>query len=108
MKIQFNSIDDFIEDLRVDREKIERGIVRVNFLTKPLNSTPNVRRQFLIAQCIISGHVVALERYLGDIWGIGETDEKTHEKGDELRAALINKLRGMGLEIRGGMIEETA
>ncbi len=108
MRIKFNCIEDFIHELDKDKDKIERGIVRVNNIISASGFSPAVWNMFVAAECIIGGHVVEYRESCGNLWGHGtETDEKTREKNKELRERLDAALFGLGItDIRGGTIEE--
>ncbi len=117
MKIKFSNLKDFIEELEKDKDKIERGIVRVNTATQASKMSLAVHLAYVLAECIIvdfiapgiiSSHIIEYREYCGDLWGKGfESDEKTKNKVKELRSQLDAELARLGItDIRGGTIEE--
>ena len=107
MRIKFSNLVDFIAELEKDKDKIERGIVRVNFERRATKFSPNVSTVFLVAECIIAGHILALRVYCGDLWGIGGTDEETKLKYSDKHRILEAELTRLGItDIRGGAIED--
>ncbi len=108
MKIKFSSVIDFIEELKKDKDKIERGIVRVNFERAGTQFSPNIWNVFLRAECIIAGNIVELRSFCGDLWGHGSmSDDRTKRTFDDKRKQLEEELAGMGItDIRGGAIED--
>ncbi len=118
MKIKFSNLKDFIEELEKDKDKVERGIVRVNTVTQVSKMSPAVHLVYVLAECIvvdfiapgvISSHIIEYREYCGDLWGKGfECDEKTKSKVKELRSQLDAEFARLGItDIRGGTIEET-
>jgi hypothetical protein len=104
MKILFNDTPDFLEELSKDKSRIERGIVRINFLTKAAGAT-GLSSRTLIAQCIVDGHVITLEKFIGEFWpGQEKRNEEIRMKGEEARGELFNRLLRINLEVRGGLI----
>lgn len=107
MKIKFNNLKDFIEELEKDKGKIERGIVRVNSMTGVLGMSA-IHTVFVLAECIIADRIISYREYCGDLWGKGlECDEKTKGKEKALRSQLDAELARLGItDVRGGTIEE--
>ncbi len=108
MKIKFSNLKDFIEELEKDKDKVERGIVRVNTATQVSTMSPAIHLTFVLAECIIGNHIIEYREYCGDLWGKGfECDEKTRSKEKALRSQLDAELTRLGItDIRGGTIEE--
>ncbi len=110
MKIKFNSLEDFIHEIEKDRDRIERGIMRVNTITQPSQMSPAFCLLFVQAECIIERHIVEYREWCGDLWGKGfESDDKARAKEKDRREKLDHALARLGItDIRGGTIEETA
>ncbi len=108
MKIKFSNPVDFIEELEKDKDKIDRGIVRVNYEQAGTKMSPNIWNVFLRAECIIAGHIVELRSFCGDLWGIGsDSDDQTKRTFDNKRKKLEEELARLGItDIRGGTLEE--
>ncbi len=110
MKIKFSNMADFIEELEKDKDRIERGIMRVNTITQASSMSPAIQLVFVTAECIVGDHILSYREYCGDLWGAGfECDEKTKGKERSLRARLNENLARLEInDIRGGQIEEQA
>jgi hypothetical protein len=109
MKIKFSNLVDFIEELEKDKDKIERGIVRVNFERVDLTFSPNICHVFIRAECIINRNIIELREFCGDLWGIGSaSDDDTKKNYSNKKVNLEEGLHRLGItDIRGGTIEET-
>jgi hypothetical protein len=102
----FTEVDEFIADLRADRELVERGIVRLTKLARPAMHGA-ITRVSVHAGAIVDGRPVVLERYVGELWGHPrDADVQVAATGllDEIDAAI----RELGLEPRAGHLEEIA
>lgn len=105
MQVRFNDVEEFLAELEHDRERIDRGIVRV---TKTLTQTAQLPIQQLavVATARVGDTVVRLERYCGDLWGKEfPQDAETHERAEKVMRKLEDACRGMGLEVRAGILE---
>lgn len=103
--VQFNDIDEFIENLAKDREFVDRRIVRVTNLYRQSTLTPSIRHLTAIATTRISGELVRLEVYCGDLWGLGK-DQPILDKAEALQRILINRCAELGIEVRSGLLTD--
>jgi hypothetical protein len=100
--VSFNDPDEFLEEVRRDKDKIARGILRLT-----------VRRRYgepfvtvsVVATIVIEGTVVKLEHRVGEAF-VG--DEKAHGLATKTQAILdkiSDAAKGLGLEVRAGVYE---
>ena len=66
--VKFSAPDDFLEELAKDKEKVDRGIVRLVYSFTPTNISPNIQHLSVVATALVAGQVYRLETYCGDLW----------------------------------------
>ncbi len=105
MKVLFNDVGEFLEELAKDTP--DRKIVRITNLFKNSSFSPNIKLLSVIASYTVQGQLVRLERYCGDIWEINEEqDNKIYERAQKVHAEIKEKCEEIGCEVRAGSIEE--
>lgn len=105
-KVRFSEGREFLEELRQDHDLVVRRLVRITRLWRPVPDSPSLHSVYLVATCEVVENIVYLERYFGIVWGIKEQDQAVMDKLDAAQRDLEKRLADLGLEIRGGMIEE--
>lgn len=115
LQVSFNGVDEFIEELKkeagvgsIESSKIEGNVVRLSNLYTNSRISPNIKHVSLMATFVSNGHIVRLDRYCGDHWGINaasdqETIDKTKKYGDKIEAVC----KELGLDVRAGLFEES-
>jgi hypothetical protein len=106
LSTRFSEVDEFIAELTADRELVEREIVRVTELARPVMHGA-LTRVWVHAGAIVDGRPVTLQIYVGDLWASAQDDDVQAEAAglvDRLDAAI----RGLGLEPRAGQLQEIA
>lgn len=109
MQVSFNSVEEFIEELRKEAEagSIEGKIVRVSCLYTNSRISPNIKHVSAVSTFVAHGHIVRLDRYCGNHWGINqESDDKTLEKAKETSQKIEAVCKELGLDVRTGLFEE--
>lgn len=104
--VKFSYADDFLDELEKDKDKVDRGIVRLVYSSTPSKLSPNITHLSVVATALVEGQVYRLECYCGDLWRIEGQDEVVHQKGKEVKKAIEDGCARLGLEVRGGSIEE--
>lgn len=104
--VRFSYPDDLLEELEKDKEKVDRGIVRLVYSFKPSKVSPNITHMSIVATAQVEGQVYRLEHYCGDLWHIEGQDQPVHDKGKKATEQLEEGCKALGLEVRGGSIEE--
>lgn len=109
--VKFNNVDEFIQELELSPP--DHGIVRATYIFTPSSISPNIRHVQVVATCFITREgdaeqIVRLEKYAGDLWGMGDVDERVMEKAEEAKSSLESKCRHLNLDVRGGMLESPA
>jgi hypothetical protein len=100
--VSFHDLEEYLAELRIDKDRIDRGILRVT-----------VRRRYgspfvtvsVVATTSVEGVLVKLEHRVGEAFA---GDEKGNGFTDKIQAAL-DKLteagKSLGLEVRAGVYE---
>lgn len=103
--VKFSDPEDFLEELAKDKEKVDRGIVRLVYSFNP--STHGITTHLsVVATALVGTQLYRLETYCGDLWRIESPDQPVHEKGSAVKEAIAAGCAKLGLEVRGGAITE--
>lgn len=106
MQVRFNNPEEFCAELELEaREKHVRGdIVRVtNMITGA--SASGIWELQVVAAFEACGEVVCLEYHCGTLWGSSQ-DNEVIDKAAKVKVLVREKADRLGLEIRGGTIED--
>jgi len=107
MKVTFNQVGEFIDELEKDAGKVERNLVRCTKLFEPSRLSPTIRLVSIFSTYSVAGQVITLTRYCGDIWGINrEKDNEVIAKADAYLKSIEKACKHLKLEVRAGMLEE--
>ncbi len=98
----FNDPDEFLTELRRDRERIDRGILRVT-----------VRRRYgspfvtvsVVATAVVEGVLVKLEHRIGEAFAGDEKATGLAEKTGAVLDKLTGAGKSLGLDVRAGVFE---
>lgn len=104
--VKFSHPDDFLEELERDKEKVDRGIVRLVYSFTASKLSPNIQHLSVVATALVAGQVYRLEAYCGDLWRIEDQDQPVHDKGMSVKKQIEYGCARLGLEVRGGAIAE--
>ncbi len=100
--VSFHDLEEYLAELRIDKDRIDRGILRVT-----------VRRRYgspfvtvsVVATATVEGVLVKLEHRVGEAFA---GDEKANGLTDKAQAVL-DKLteigKSLGLDVRAGVFE---
>ncbi len=108
MIVKFNDPGEFIEELK--REYGQPGIaepviLRLTTLTSMSSMSPNIHHVSVVATFKDSrGDVVKLEKYVGDVWGLGQ-DDKVWETVKKLHEFITTTSQEFGIDVRAGVLE---
>ena len=115
MLVRFNQVEEFCDELHKEQGNIERRIVRVTNLYTRSKMAANIKHVQLIATFLVCAfpaalpaagpHIVRLERYCGDIWGIEKQDQPVLERAEAATKKIEQVCQELGLEVRPGVIE---
>lgn len=105
-KVRFHQVSEFLEELRKDHDKVDRGLVRVTFRTD--YSTP-MHTASVIASALISGVVVTVERRCG-VYMFKDTPESraVWDTAEANAEAIRKECAELQLEVRSGVFEAVA
>jgi phage host-nuclease inhibitor protein Gam len=108
IKVKFNSVAEFCQELKKDAGKVERGILRTTKQTQMSSMSPNIHYVFALASYSIEGQIVELRKFCGEIWHIREDeDKKSWDKAEAVLKEIEDLVQGIaGVEIRAGHLED--
>jgi len=104
MLIRFGLTKDFFDELARDVVLVERSILRLTTLTKPLSIVP-YRFVSVIASVRVNDTVVRLDLPCGELMDIESCDRKVHDRVASAFAEVREQAGQLNLEVRGGMFE---
>lgn len=115
MTVKFTSVEEFCDELRKEKGNIERRIVRVTNLYTQSKMAASIKHVQVISTFLVCAfpsalpaagpNIVRLERYCGDIWGIGNQDQPVLERAAQVTKKIEDVCQELSLEIRPGVIE---
>jgi hypothetical protein len=111
--VHFSELEQFLEELELHAENdevaIERGVVRVTPIYRPLAGGVaklcHVRAAFISTRLGSLPEEIHVEALCGQLWGHEEGDAKTCDKRAAMLEALAAAIERLGLEQRGGYYE---
>lgn len=103
LRVRFTEPAEFLDELKRDRDLIERKIVRLSKLGKP-SPDGAATAAYVVAGAIVAGRPVVLERYIGDLWGITASDNRVQRDAGQMMRELRAGLAELELDERGGML----
>lgn len=108
--VKFNAVEEFCDELEKEASEMPRKIVRLTNSTRLSPLSPSIKHLSVIATFLItlpSGQhgIVRLERYCGDLWGMGR-DAKVLEEAERLAGVVSATCKKLGLEVRAGVLED--
>lgn len=104
LRVRFTEPQEFLDELKQDRELVEREIVRASKIARP-DATRILTNVSVQAGAIVAGRPIVLERYVGALWGERERDEQVHAAASELITQIKTRVEELGLELRPGLTE---
>jgi len=108
VRVRFSDVDELIEELRLSREAVHGGIVRVTGMLRASAELPGTRTVSLVATALLDdGLLLRLEAPCGRLWGDGEDAASAETRGrlEALRERVLAACRELGLETRAGIYE---
>lgn len=106
--VVFNSIEEFIEEMRKDAAvlAIRSGIVRATANYKATAISPNIRNVILTANYEARDQIIRLERHCGQVWvGIeSKESDDTRRRWDDGMARIVAAAAELGVDLRAGAI----
>lgn len=102
VRVNFNDPDEFLDEVRKDRDRIDRSILRLTVRRRYAQPFVHIA---VVATAVVCGTVVRLEQRIGEAF-FG--DEKADGLTARIQAALdkiTEAAKGLGLEVRAGVYE---
>jgi hypothetical protein len=109
--VTFTDPEEFLEELRADREKVYSGILRATKVRRAGGPFPQLQTVAVVATARVGHSVVRLTRFVGQVLSTPrgveppETNGQVWAAADALLAQLEDAARAMGLTVRAGMVE---
>lgn len=109
--VKFNSVDEFVDELRFDTKVVEPPPFRILRLTNLMRDTNTLPIRHLSVLATIKSlrspdDIIRLERFCGQIWGIASEDESTYKRSETIFQAIEAACKELNIEVRPGMFEE--
>ena len=105
--VQFNDVHEFLDNLDRDHDLVERRIMRVTNLYRQSKLTASIQHLSVVATARVSGEIVRLEVYCGDLWNLG-SDQAALEKASEVQRTLTEECARLDLDVRAGLITDAS
>jgi hypothetical protein len=110
MLVKFNDISEYCEELKKEKDHIDRNIVRLTNQMGPTALSPSIRNLSVIstyANCFsYPTTIVRLEHYCGQLWGMENQDTSIREAAEKAINQIEAVCKELGLEVRAGVIED--
>ena len=105
--VKFTDAAEFVAELTLDGNLVERGIVRLTVVTRPAREVvlPEMRHLSVVATALVGGHIVRMDRYCGKLWGVPDADTKVAALAREVQELIEGFCEEAGLEVRAGLFE---
>lgn len=106
LRTRFSDVDEFVQELTVDVELVERRIVRITQTAQATGPSGVLVRITVQAGAIVEGRPVILESRIGELWGESSRDDEVLARATAMTDDLTGRLGALGLEVRPGLLEE--
>jgi hypothetical protein len=100
--VSFHTPDEFLAELRLDKDRIDRGILRVTVRRRYGNPFVTVS---VVATATVGGTLVKLEHRIGDAFAGDEKATGLAEKTQAALDTLTEAGKTLGLDVRAGVFE---
>jgi dsDNA-specific endonuclease/ATPase MutS2 len=104
--LRFNDIEEFFEELKKDRDLIERGIVRVTSILRPSQSVPSIFHIVVAATARVAGEIVRLDIYCGDVFQGFDRDSEVLKAANEKIGMIKERCTSLELDVRAGVLSD--
>lgn len=100
--VSFHDLEEYLAELRIDKDRIDRGILRVT-----------VRRRYgspfvtvsVVATVTVEGVLVKLEHRVGEAFAGDEKANGLTDKAQATLNTLTDAGKSLGLDVRAGVFE---
>lgn len=104
--VRFHHADEFLAELALDTDQIERKIVRTTYRNDYQQPFTAVS---VVASAIVAGHVVTLEQRCGNYMNRDDTDGKeVLDRADKVIEEVRRGAAKLGMEVRAGVFVAAA
>ena len=109
MKVRFSSVEEFLEELRIEQEKqhVTDGVIRITCSYQPDRHHPQLSAVTVIAGVVMRGQLVELHKLCGIVADFPEdqASQKTRERAQAAMAQLRTAAQELALLVRKGVFE---
>lgn len=110
MKVTFTNAEEFLAELKADRHKVKRGIVRMTYRYSKAEKFPILTREEIMASYEVDtgnggSQVVELTSNLG-YFGPDKKPSEMVEAGNKIYEAIESACEELELELRAGTFQE--
>lgn len=103
--VVFNSVEEFINELKLERDAVEQGILRATFVGEaPAGGIYPYKHLSVVAGFVAHGQVVRLRAYCGQLWPGENGEEEVWQRTQEIMDRLRQAAQELGLEMRPGLL----
>ena len=100
--VSFHDLDEYLAELRIDKDRIDRGILRVTVRRRYGSPFVTV---YVVATATIDGTLVKLEHRVGEAFAGDEKANGITDKAQTALDTLAEAGRSLGLDVRAGVFE---
>jgi hypothetical protein len=102
MRVKFNVTDEFLGELEMDRDAVERKVVRV---TCRFSRNEMYTGVSVIATAVVGPHVVELSARCGEYLSEDHDGKPVRQRADLESSKLRTRLHELGFDVRAGSFE---
>ena len=103
----FSSVEEFLDEINIDRDKIDRSIVRCTQRFVSSSSLPQLKNLSVVATYRVGDQIVKLESPCGTTCMIKTEDDPVFKRGIDLIDRLKVGVTTLGLTMRAGIITDS-
>jgi hypothetical protein len=102
MRVKFNDLAEFLEEVRKDRDRIDRSILRLTVRRRYAQPFVHVA---VVATVVVGNTVIHLENRIGEAFFGDEKADGLTAKTQAALDKLTEAAKGLGLDVRAGVCE---
>ena len=109
MKVRFNVVSEFVEELELDKDVVEDKILRVSRLYEHTHTAPLVHL-YVLATAVVRSKIVYLRQFCGQMFdrhpGVEHEPTTQERTAERIQETLTQEAARLGFTIRAGVLEE--
>lgn len=100
--VSFHDLEEYLAELRLDKDRIDRGVLRVTVRRRYGNPFVTVS---IVATATVDGVLVKLEHRIGESFAGDEKTNGLTDKAQTTLDTLTEAGKSLGLDVRAGVFE---